>query len=134
MRNSLIILVFGALFLSACDGLGSDAPVISNFMVLDDSLKVEPGAVLQLTAHFEDDNGLKQYRVRIEDDFEGARLLSALWDYQEDFALSGMSADESLPIEMPYEDIEPGKYRLDVIVQDIDLNETSVSQHFHVYE
>ena len=97
-------------------------------------VRMRLGAVLQFIAHFEDDNGLKQYRVRIEDDFEGARLLSALWDYQEDFALSGMSADESLPIEMPYEDIEPGKYRLDVIVQDIDLNETSVSQHFHVYE
>ncbi|MBC8464454.1 MAG: DUF4625 domain-containing protein [Bacteroidetes bacterium] len=134
MKNSLLVLVFGALLLSACDGLGSDAPVISEFVVLDDSLKVEPGAVLQFTVHFEDDNGLQQYRVRIEDDFEGARLLSALWEYQEDFALSGTSVDESLPIEMHYEDVEPGRYRLDIIVQDIDLNETSVSQHFYVYE
>ena len=134
MRNSLIVLVFGALFLSACDGSDSDNPVISNFMVLNDSLKIDSVAVLQFTVHFEDDNGLNRYRVRIEDDFVGSRLLSALWDYQEDFALSGTSTDESLSIEMPYEDIEPGKYRLDIIVQDIDLNEASVSQHFHVYE
>ena len=134
MKNVLIVLIFGSLCLSACDGLDSADPIINHFVVLNDSLKIEPGAVLQFTVHFEDDNGLQQYRARIEDDFEGARLLNALWEYQEDFSLSGTSANESIPIEMPYKDVEPGRYRLDVIVQDVDFNETSVSQYFYVYE
>ena len=41
-----------------------------------------------------------------------------------------MSCSENQVIELPYPDLEQGRYRLDIIVQDIDLGESSESQHF----
>ena len=35
-------------------------------------------------------------------------------------------------IELPYPDLEQGRYRLDIIVQDVDLGESSESQTFYL--
>ena len=49
-----------------------------------------------------------------------------------DYEINGLSFSENQVIELPYPDLEQGRYRLDVIVQDIDLGESSESLNFFV--
>lgn len=126
------ILTASILFASCEDGLMGD-PQINNLTILEDSIMVEPAALLQFTAEYSDDNGLAQYKVRIEDDFVEGRLANSLWGFEEVYDLSGTTYEENFPLEVPYNDVESGRYRLDVILQDVDGNETSESRHFYLY-
>ena len=112
----------------------SDLPQINNLTILNDSIQKAPGALFQFTVDFSDDNGLSQYRVRIEDNFKNARQQDAPWYFEEDYEINGLSVSENQVIELPYPDLEQGRYRLDIIVQDIDLGESSENQHFFIYE
>ena len=131
--KKIVLTVFVGSILAACVDT-SDLPQINNLTILNDSIQKSAGALFQFTVDFSDDNGLSQYRVRVEDDFPNARLQYAPWYFEEDYEISGLSASESQMIELPYPDLEQGRYRLDVIVQDIDLGESSESQHFFIYE
>ena len=119
--------------LSACLDT-SDLPQINNLTILNDSIQKAPGALFQFTVDFSDDNGLSKYRIRVEDNFPNARLQDAPWYFEEDYDINGLSFSENQVIELPYPDLEQGRYRLDVIVQDVDLGESSESQHFFIYE
>ncbi len=112
----------------------SDLPQINNLTILNDSIQKAPGSLFQFTVDFSDDNGLSQYRVRIEDNFPNARQQDAPWYFEEDYEINGLSVSENQVIELPYPDLEQGRYRLDIIVQDIDLGESSENQHFFIYE
>ncbi|MBF90230.1 MAG: hypothetical protein CMP75_00480 [Flavobacteriales bacterium] len=131
--KKIVIIAFVASMLTACVDT-SDLPQIDNLTILNDSIQKAPGAVFQFTVDFSDDNGLSQYRVRVEDDFPNARTQDAPWYFVEGYEINGLSVSESQVIELPYPDLEQGRYRLDVIVQDIDLGESSESQHFFIYE
>ena len=112
----------------------SISPQINNLTILNDSIQKGPGALFQFTIDFSDDNGLSKYRVRVEDDFQNARLHDAPWYFQEDYGINGLNVTENHVIELPYPDLEHGRYRLDIIVQDVDLLESSESQYFFIYE
>ena len=131
--KKIVLTAFIGLMLGACVDT-SNSPQLSNLSILNDSIQKAPGALFQFTVNFLDDNGLLKYRVRVEDDFSNARLQDAPWYFEEDYDLIGLNASESHAIELPYPDLELGRYRLDVIVQDIDLLESSESQHFFIYE
>lgn len=132
MKKTVLIAFFGCMLAACVDT--SDLPQINNLTILNDSIQKAPGALFQFTVDFSDDNGLSQYRVRIEDDFPNARQQDAPWYFEEDYEINGLSVSENQVIELPYPDVEQGRYRLDVIVQDTDLLESSESQHFFIYE
>ena len=131
--KKIVLTVFVGSILAACVDT-SDLPQINNLTILNDSIQKSAGALFQFTVDFSDDNGLSQYRVRVEDDFPNARLQDAPWYFVEDYEINGLSVSENQVIELPYPDLEQGRYRLDVIVQDIDLNENSESQYFLIFE
>ena len=132
MKKTVIVAFFGCILVACIDT--SDLPQINNLTILNDSIQKAPGALFQFTVDFSDDNGLSQYRVRIEDNFPNARQQDAPWYFEEDYEINGLSVSENQIIELPYPDLEQGRYRLDVIVQDIDLGESSENQHFFIYE
>ena len=76
----------------------------------------------------------KLYYYEWDDNFSNARLQDAPWYFEEDYQISGLIVSENQVIELPYPDLEQGRYRLDIIVQDIDLGENSESQYFFIYE
>lgn len=131
--KKIVLIVFIGSMLSACVD-ESGLPQINNLTILNDSIQKAPGALFQYTVDFSDDNGLSQYRVRVEDDFPNARVQDAPWYFEEDYDLIGLSVTPNHVIELPYPDLQQGRYRLDIIVQDIDLLESSASQHFFIYE
>ena len=131
--KKIFLIVFITSVLVSCVET-SISPQINNLTILNDSIQKAPAALFQFIIDFSDDNGLTKYRVRVEDDFPNARLQYAPWYFEEDYEISGLSASESQVIELPYPDLEHGRYRLDVIVQDIDLLESSESQYFFIYE
>ena len=132
MKKTVIVAFFGCILVACVDT--SDLPQINNLTILNDSIQKAPGALFQFTVDFSDDNGLSRYRVRIEDNFPNARQQDAPWYFEEDYEINGLSVSENQIIELPYPDLEQGRYRLDVIVQDIDLGESSENQHFFIYE
>ena len=131
--KKIVLIAFIGSMLAACVDT-SNLPQINNLTILNDSIQKSPGALFEFTVDFSDDNGLSQYRVRVEDDFPNARLQYAPWYFEEDYEISGLSASENQVIELPYPDLEQGRYRLDVIVEDIDLGVSSESQYFFIYE
>ena len=132
MKKTVVIAFLGFMLAACVDT--SDLPQINNLTILNDSIQKAPGALFQFTVDFSDDNGLSQYRVRIEDDFPNARQQDAPWYFEEDYEINGLIFSENQVIELPYPDLEQGRYRLDVIVQDNDLGENSENQHFFIYE
>jgi len=132
MKKTVLITFLGCMLAACIDT--SDLPQINNLTILNDSIQKAPGALFQFTVDFSDDNGLSQYRVRIEDNFKNARQQDAPWYFEEDYEINGLSVSENQVIELPYPDLEQGRYRLDIIVQDIDLGESSENQHFFIYE
>ena len=131
--KKIVLVAFVVTMLLACVDT-SDLPKINNLTILNDSIQKAPGALFQFTVDFSDDNGLSQYRVRVEDNFQNARLQDAPWYFEEDYKINGLSFSDNQVIELPYPDLEQGRYRLDIIVQDVDLGESSESQHFFIYE
>lgn len=131
--KKIVLAAFVGSMLAACVDT-FDLPQINNLTILNDSIQKAPGALFQFTVGFSDDNGLSQYRVRVEDDFINARQQDAPWYFEDDYEINGLSVSENQVIELPYPDLEQGRYRLDVIVQDIDLGESNESQYFFIYE
>ena len=131
--KKIVLVAFVVSMLLACVDT-FDLPKINNLTILNDSIQKAPGALFQFTVDFSDDNGLSQYRVRIEDNFPNSRLQDAPWYFEEDYKINGLSYSDNHVIELPYPDLEQGRYRLDIIVQDIDLGESSESQLFFIYE
>jgi ABC-type lipoprotein release transport system permease subunit len=134
MKKMFAILFVVAAIVTSCGDETSDAPIIQELTVLTDSVQINPGAVFQFKLTLSDDEGLSKYRIRVEDELDNARLQAAPWYYEEDFNLSGLSYEATVPLELPYPDIEPGDYRLDIIVVDIDGNETAEKRYFVIYE
>lgn len=139
MKKVVFALLAGVIMLSACeDSEVKVPPVIEELVVENDSIQIEEFMSFSFTYRFTDNTGLSKFKVRIEDDFVGARLSAAPWYVEEEYDLEGLlgEGERSYGILFDTEnpDVEPGRYRLDVIVQDIDLNETSESQHFVIYE
>ena len=127
-KTSLFIFTILSISIISCTP-ESDAPVIDS-LTIPASIKIVSGASLDINYEFSDDSGLNQYDVSVLDDFDDARLQSAIWDYSRDFALSGTSATDVKVIPLPVNDIELGRYELTVTLQDIDGNETSVVRSF----
>ena len=128
MKKIVLSTLIASMLIACVDT--SDLPQINNLTILNDSIQKAPGALFQFSVDFSDDNGLSQYRVRIEDNFSYARLYDAPWYFEEDYDINGLTVLENQVIELPYPDLEQGRYRLDIIVQDIDLGENSESQYF----
>ena len=76
--KKIVLAAFVGSMLSACVDT-SELPQINNLTILNDSILKAPGALFQFTVDFSDDNGLSQYRVRVEDYFTNARLNDAPW-------------------------------------------------------
>ena len=127
-KTSLFIFTIFSISIISCTP-ESDAPVIDS-LTIPASIKIVSGASLDINYEFSDDSGLNQYNVSVLDDFDDARLQSAIWDYSSNFALSGTSASDVKVIPLPVNDIELGRYELTVTLQDIDGNETSVVRSF----
>lgn len=132
MKNLFKILTLAILF-AAC-GQDNEVPTINSFTLDSSTIQKEEGALLKFSYSFSDDSGLNQFRVSVIDDFEGARLSSAPWNYDKDYDLSGTSSSDSLSIALPYPDLEPGRYKLTLIVQDIDGEETAESKTFYIVQ
>ena len=142
MLKTSLYFFFLSIFLVACDDsnpfdLGSNSsadPVIQN-LTCSESVQKEVGAEFNCGFSFSDDNGLYQYRLRIEDDFKNARLSDAPWYFEEDYLCdSVLNYQENKIILLPYPDLEIGRYRLDIIVADIDQNEVNESRYFEIHE
>lgn len=133
MKAILKIFVLSCI-LSACSN--NEPPTISNLTILNPNSEIlkEEGAQLRFIYSFSDDQGLNKYRVSIIDNFVDARISSAPWFYEQDVNLSGTTSSDTISITLPYPDIEPGRYRLTVTVQDIDQEETSQNKTFHIIE
>ena len=112
----------------------NDAPTINSLSIVNTNIQKEDGAVLEFIYEFSDDNGLNQFRVSVYDNFLDARLLSAPWNYDKDYNLSGTAMIDTLQIALPYPDIELGRYELTITVQDIDGEETSQKNTFYVID
>ncbi|MGC6470181.1 MAG: DUF4625 domain-containing protein [Flavobacteriales bacterium] len=134
MKSIFKIFIITCVFV-ACSNEG-EPPTINTLTILnqDSQILKEEGAQLQFVYSFSDDNGLNQFRVSVIDDFEDARLSSAPWNFDNDYSLSGLSVSDTLKITLPYPDLEPGKYKLTVILQDIDQEETTLSRTFNIIE
>ena len=130
--KKIILAAFVGSMLSACLDT-SDLPQINNLTILNDSIQKAPGALFQFTVDFSDDNGLSKYRVRVEDNFPNARLHDAPWYFEEDYEIDGLSVSRESSDRTSLSRFR-ARYRLDIIVQDIDLGESSESQYFFIYE
>ncbi len=112
----------------------NNAPTIKTLTIVNTNIQKADGAILEFIYEFTDDNGLNQFRVSVYDNFLDARLLSAPWNYDKDYNLSGTSMIDTLQIALPYPDIELGRYELTITVQDIDGEETSQKNTFYVID
>lgn len=131
MKNSFTLLIITFLMI-ACQT--NTPPVINSLTLSSSEIQKADGAILEFAYEFSDDNGLNQFRVSVLDNFENARLQSAPWNYEKDFSLSGVSALDTFQIELPFPDLEPGRYELTVTVQDIDGDETAQKKTFYINE
>jgi len=131
MKNAFKIFAL-ILFIASCGS--NDAPSIDAFSLESSSIVKQEGATLDFSYSFSDDSGLNQFRVSILDDFEGARQSSAPWVIDNDYDLSGVSVSDSLSIGLPYLDVEPGRYKLTITVQDVDGAEVSESKTFYIVQ
>ena len=132
MKNPFKFFIIALLFGSCSPE--NEAPSITSFSLDSTTIQKEEGALLKFSYSFSDDSGLNQFRVSVIDDFPTARLSSAPWDYDKDYDLSGTSVSDSLSIGLPYPDLEPGRYKLTIIVQDIDGEETAESKTFNIVQ
>ena len=132
MRNLLSIFMILAI-LGSCKK-ESDPPEISVLNLSSTDILKEEGAFLEFAYSFSAEDGLNRFRVIVLDDFVDARLQSAPWNYERDYNLTGISVSDTLKIILPYPDIEPGRYKLTVIVQDTGEQETALSKSFNVIE
>jgi|SaaInl85LU_5_DNA_1037374.scaffolds.fasta_scaffold70630_2 hypothetical protein len=132
MKNAIKIFVIALLF-GAC-GSENEAPTITSFTLESSTITKQEGATLNFSYTFSDDQGLDKFRVSVIDDFEDARLSSAPWQIDNDYDLSGTSSSDSLSIALPFQDVEPGRYRLTLTVLDIDGAEVSESKTFFIVE
>ena len=112
----------------------NDAPIINSLIISNNNIQKEKGAMLEFMYEFSDDTGLNQFRVSILDNFVDARLASAPWNYEMDYDLSGLSLVDTMQINLPYPDLEPGRYELTVTLQDIDSEETAQKKSFYIIE
>lgn len=133
MKNLLSLFLILTLVIS-CSTKESDSPVINSLMITSTNIQKADGAILEFSYEFSDDEGLNKFRVSVLDDFVDARLNSAPWNYEQDFQLSGISAVDTVQIGLPFPDLEPGRYELTTIVQDIDGRETAQSATFYIIE
>ena len=132
MKNFFAL--FTVLILIASCQSQNNAPTINSLTIVNTNIQKADGAMLEFIYEFTDDNGLNQFRVSVLDNFLDARLLSAPWNYEKDYNLSGSSVIDTLQIALPYPDLEPGRYELTITVQDIDGEETSQKNTFYVIE
>ena len=132
MKNAFKIFILTLLF-GACSP-ENQVPTINSFSLDSTTIQKEEGALLKFSYSFYDDSGLNQFRVSVIDDFEDARQSSAPWNYDKDYDLSGISVSDSLSIGLPYPDLEPGRYKLTIIVQDVDGEETAESKTFNIVQ
>ena len=132
MKN-LFALSIVLILISSCQPQ-NDAPTINSLTITNANIQKEDGAVLEFIYEFSDDNGLNQFRASVLDIFVDARLHSAPWNYEKDYNLSGTSAKDTLQIDLPYPDLELGRYELTITVQDVDGEETSQKNTFYVVE
>ena len=112
----------------------NDAPTINSLAIVNTNIQIEDGAVLEFVYEFSDDNGLNQFRASVLDNFVDARLQSAPWNFEKDYNLSGTSVSDTIQIDLPYPDLEPGRYELTITVQDIDGMETFQKNTFYITE
>ena len=112
----------------------NDAPLINSLIISNTNIQKEEGAVFEFMYEFSDDKGLNQFRVSILDNFIDARLASAPWNYEMDYDLSGLSLVDTMQINLPYPDLEPGRYELTITLQDIDSEETAQKKSFYIIE
>lgn len=127
-----IVLVVTVL-VSSCGEKVSDPPVISSLNLVQDSIMSEQGAVLRLAYSISDDNGLSKFRLTILDDFPDARFALAPWFYENDFDASGTEQSDTITVNLPHPDLEPGQYKLSFTVADIDENEKAQDKSFVIY-
>jgi hypothetical protein len=132
MRNLLSIFMILAI-LGSCKK-EAEPPQISVLNLSSADIQKEEGAYLEFAYSFSAEDGLNQFRVQVIDDFVDARLQSAPWNYERDYSISGLSVEDTLKIILPYPDIEPGRYKLTVTVQDTGEQETALSRSFNVIE
>tara|TARA_Y100000385_G_scaffold136419_2_gene141761 strand:- start:630 stop:1028 length:399 start_codon:yes stop_codon:yes gene_type:complete len=132
MKN-LLTLAFVMTLMFACTQK-NDSPVINSITLTSSNIQKADGAFLEFIYEFSDDNGLNQFRVSVLDNFENARLQSAPWNFERDYNLSGTNVNDTLQIALPYPDLEPGRYELTIIVQDIDGEETAQNKSFYIVE
>ena len=132
MKNFFAL--FTVLILIASCQSQNDAPTINSLTITNTNIQKADGAMLEFIYEFSDDNGLNQFRVSVLDNFLDARLLSAPWNYEKDYNLSGSSVIDTLQIALPYPDLELGRYELTITVQDIEGEETSQKNTFYVIE
>jgi hypothetical protein len=133
MKIFFKIVLVVTIFVSACGEKESDPPVIASLNLVQDSIMSEQGAVLQLSYSISDDNGLSKFRLTILDDFPDARLSLAPWFYEQDFNVTGTEQSDTLLVNLPYPDLEPGQYKLSFTVADIDENETAQEKSLVIY-
>ena len=132
MKN-LLTIAFVMTLMFACTQK-NDSPVINSITLTSSNIQKADGAFLEFIYEFSDDNGLNQFRVSVLDNFENARLQSAPWNFERDYNLSGTNVNDTLQIALPYPDLEPGRYELTIIVQDIDGEETAQNKSFYIVE
>ncbi len=120
--------------LTACSN--NEPPTITNLSILNTNSEIlkEEGAQLKFSCSFSDDNGLSRFRLEVIDNFVNARIASKPWNRTFEYDLSGTTASKTDSITLPFPDLEPGRYRLIVTVQDIDQEETSQNKTFHIIE
>ena len=87
MRN-FFALSFMLIFMASCQPK-NDAPTINTLTIVNANIQKADGAVLEFIYEFSDDSGLNQFRASILDNFVDARLLSAPWNFDKDYNLSG---------------------------------------------
>jgi hypothetical protein len=133
MKMFLKILLAVTVLVSACGEKESDPPVVVSLNLVQDSIMSEQGAILQLVYSITDDNGLSKFRLTILDDFPDARVALAPWFYERDFDVSGTSASDTVTVNLPYPDLEPGQYKLTFTVADIDDNEKAQEKSLVIY-
>tara|TARA_B100000963_G_scaffold145893_1_gene127101 strand:- start:2402 stop:2797 length:396 start_codon:yes stop_codon:yes gene_type:complete len=131
MRKILILSTLCVIY--SCQKI-NDAPIINSLIISNNNIQKEKGAMLEFMYEFSDDTGLNQFRVSILDNFVDARLASAPWNYEMDYDLSGLSLVDTMQINLPYPDLEPGRYELTVTLQDIDSEETAQKRSFYIIE
>lgn len=133
MKTFIKIFVLACIF-SACSE--ENPPTIDTLTILNNNSQIQKaeGAQLQFYYSFTDDNGLNRYKVSVIDDFPDARTSSAPWFFEEEYNLTGTSSSDTFAVTLPYPDIEVGRYKLTVTVQNIDQLETALDRTFYILE